>query len=135
MNFFLISKKNNNNFVRTINQATSERSSSELQASFFTPHLGRSEWRSAELALGMVYDNSLSTLYFVFRFLYKTQKVNFHVNAYRFGGNDLQQCQAVDLSRLMVCVMWTTTKKFPISQMKTQIDSCTMGYYRDRRNH
>lgn len=132
MDFFPISKKNI--FVRTINQATSERSSSELQASF-TPHLGRSEWRSAELALGMVYDNSLSTLYFVFRFLCKTQKVNFHVNAYRFGGNDLQQCQAVDLSRLMVCVMWTITKKFPISQMKTQIDSRTMGYYRDRRNH
>lgn len=68
------------------------------------------------------------SVYFVFRFLCKTQKVSFHVNAYRFGGDDLQQLQAVDLSRLMVCVTWAKTKKFPISQMKAQIDSCTVGY-------
>lgn len=63
--------------------------------------------------------------------------VSFHVSAYRYGGNNVQQLEAVrcGLGRLTTCVIWTITKKFPVPQIKPYIDSCAAVYYGDARNH
>lgn len=82
----------------TFDQQTSEISPSEFQASFPMPSFDKSEWRRAEIAFGAG-KLALCTPYILaLDFFAKfKKKVSFHVNAYRFGGNNLLQLAAGQL--------------------------------------
>lgn len=68
------------------------------------------------------------SMYFGFGFLHKIQQ-SFHVNAYRFGGNNLWwQPEAGQLW------IWGAERKmFPLIEIHT--DSCIEKHYRDTRGH